>query len=93
MVVGTMTVSAFLGDAHSLKDKRQVLKSVKDRIHGKFNVSVAEVADQDLWQKATLGVAVVSNDTKHALEVLHEVESFLKLHPGLVVCRAETEIL
>ena len=93
MVVGTMLISAFIGDSHSLKDKRHVLKSVKDRVHDRFNVSIAEVEDNDLWQKTSLGVAVVSNDTKHALEVLREVEKFLKTHPGLVVCSAETEIL
>lgn len=93
MVVGTMRVSAFIGDSHSLKDKRHVLRSVKDRVHDRFNVSIAEVEDNDLWQKTGLGVAVVTNDSKHALEVLHEVEKFLKTHPGLVVCSAETEIL
>ncbi|MCC6740362.1 MAG: DUF503 domain-containing protein [Planctomycetia bacterium] len=93
MVVGTMRISAFIGESHSLKDKRHVLRAVKDRVHDRFNVSIAEVDDNDLWQKTALGVAVVSNDTKHALQVLHEVETFLKTHPGLVVCSAETEIL
>ena len=88
-----MRVSAFIGESHSLKDKRHVLKSVKDRVHDRFNVSIAEVDDNDLWQKTELGIAVVSNDTKHALSVLQEVERFLKTHPGLVVCKAETEIL
>lgn len=93
MVVGKLFLSAFLGDAHSLKDKRQVVKSVKDRVHGRFNVSIAEVEDQDLWQKVGLGVAVASNDAKHALSVLSEVEQFIRTHPALVVCSAETEIL
>lgn len=93
MIVGTMRISAFIGDSHSLKDKRQVLRSVKARIHDKFNVSIAEVEDNDLWQKTALGIAVVSNDPKHALGVLQEVEKFLKTHPGLIVCSAETEIL
>ena len=88
-----MTVSAFLGNSHSLKEKRMVLKSLKDRVHDRFNVSIAEVDDQDLWQKVSLGVAVVSTETKHALSVLKEVEQFLRLHPLLTVCSAETEIL
>ena len=62
MIVGTMRVSAFIGESHSLKDKRHVLKSVKDRVHDRFNVSIAEVESNDLWQKTELGVAVVSND-------------------------------
>jgi hypothetical protein len=93
MVVGTMRLSAVIGRSHSLKEKRQVVLSIKDRVHNKFNVSIAEVEDNDLWQKVSLGVAVVSNDPKHALSVLNEVERFVRTHPSLEACSAETEIL
>jgi uncharacterized protein len=72
------SVQLYLGQSQSLKDKRQVIKSLKDRIGNAFNVSVAEVADQDLWQKATLGFAVVSNQTRHANEVLSKVVNFIE---------------
>ena len=52
MIVGLCTVELFIPDGHSLKDKRRVLQSVKTRVRDKFNVSVAEVGEQDLWQKA-----------------------------------------
>lgn len=78
MVVMSCSVQLYLGQSQSLKDKRQVIKSLKDRIGNAFNVSVAEVADQDLWQKATLGFAVVSNQTRHANEVLSKVVNFIE---------------
>lgn len=72
------SVQLYLAQSQSLKDKRQVIKILKDRIGNAFNVSVAEVADQDLWQKATLGFAVVSNQTRHANEVLSKVVNFIE---------------
>ena len=57
------TVELFIPMAHSLKDKRQVLQSLKSRLRDKFNVSVAEVGDQELWQKAILGLACVANES------------------------------
>jgi uncharacterized protein YlxP (DUF503 family) len=70
MVVGLCTVELFIAESRSLKDKRQVLHSLKDRLHGKFNLSVAEVDGQDLWQKAVLGMACVANEGGHVNRVL-----------------------
>lgn len=61
MVVGTMTLELHLPASDSLKAKRSVLNRVKERVRSGFNASVAEVAHQDLWQRATLGVAVVGS--------------------------------
>jgi hypothetical protein len=71
-------IELFIGESQSLKAKRQVIKSLKDRISNEFNVSVAEVADHDLWQRAALGVAVVSTATQHANEVLSKVINFVE---------------
>lgn len=65
MIVGLCTVELFIPDGHSLKEKRQVLQSLKARLRDKFNVSVAEVGDQELWQKAILGLACVANESSH----------------------------
>ena len=62
MTVGLCTVELYLPDGHSLKAKRQVLSSLKARLRDKFNVSVAEVGDLDLWQKAVLAIACVANE-------------------------------
>ena len=67
-----------LPDAGSLKDKRQVSRSLTSRIQNQFNVSVAEVEDNDLRQRLTLGVCCVSNDSAHANQVLSRVVSFVE---------------
>ncbi|NLE60031.1 MAG: DUF503 domain-containing protein, partial [Planctomycetes bacterium] len=62
MVVGTLSLKLAIFGAYSLKDKRRVVNSLKDRLKGRFNVSVAEVGSLDRWQQAELGVAMVAND-------------------------------
>ncbi len=61
-----------------MKDKRQVARSLADRIRNQFNVAAAEVEDHDLWQRLTLGVSCVSNDAAHANEVLSRVVSYVE---------------
>jgi uncharacterized protein YlxP (DUF503 family) len=90
--VGLLAVELFLPDAQSLKDKRMVMRAVKDRLK-KFNVSVAEVEHQQLWQRAGLGIVSISNGHElvdKALDaVLDEIE---RVQPG-VVTRAQREWL
>ncbi len=77
MNVGICRLQFRLPENLSLKGKRRVLKSITTQVSNKFNVSVAEVDDHDLWQLATLGVCCVSNDKRHANEVLSKVVSFI----------------
>lgn len=70
MVVGILRLTLYVPGASSLKDKRQVLRKVIDRLRARFNVSVAEVADNDIWQRAVVGIAAVSNDHSFVNEVL-----------------------
>ncbi|MCP9438986.1 MAG: DUF503 domain-containing protein [Nitrospira sp.] len=93
MVVGLCTVELFLAESRSLKDKRQVLQSLKDRLRGTFNVSVAEVDGQDLWQKAVLAMACVSNESGHANSVLEQALNVIKGVPVVEVVRAQVEVL
>jgi uncharacterized protein YlxP (DUF503 family) len=74
VIVGVRTWELHLAACRSLKDKRHVLKSLKDRLHHRFNVSAAETAHNDLWQRAELTVCVVSNDRTHAESVLREAD-------------------
>lgn len=74
MVVGLLTLEVHLPYAHSLKDKRQVLRSLKDRLRSHFNVAVAEVDHQELWQRATIGVVSISNEQAHVSRLLENVE-------------------
>ena len=74
MVVGVMRWELSLPGCSSLKEKRMVVRSLKDRIHHRFKVSVAETDHQDVWTRAQLAVAVVSTDAGHANEVLDQVD-------------------
>jgi uncharacterized protein len=74
VIVGLMTWELHLEGCHSLKDKRHVLKSLKDRLHNRFNVSAAETDHQDLWQRAELTVCVVTTARDHAERVLQEAD-------------------
>jgi len=72
--IGVLTLEIRLQDAHSLKDKRQVVKSLKDRLRSKFNVAVAEIDCQELWQRAVVAAVTVASDHVHAEKVLQSVE-------------------
>jgi uncharacterized protein YlxP (DUF503 family) len=70
MHIGVLTLYLSIEGADSLKDKRQVVRSLAQHLRNNFNVSVAEVDDLDIWRRATLGVAVVSNEAAFANQVL-----------------------
>jgi len=79
LTVGVCRVELRIPENHSLKGKRQLLKSLIARIHNRFNVAAAEVGDHhDSWQLASIGVACVSNDDRHADEVLASVVAFIR---------------
>ena len=69
-----MTLELRLEDSHSLKDKRHVVESLKDRLRHKFNVAVAEIEYQELWQRSAVAAVTVSSDRVHAEKVLRGVE-------------------
>jgi uncharacterized protein len=73
-VVGVLTLELRLESSHSLKDKRNVVQSLKDRLRNKFNVAVAEIDSQDLWQRATVAAVTVSSSHVFAEKVLRSVE-------------------
>ena len=93
IIVGLCTIELFLPDSQSLKDKRQVLLSVKDRLHQKFNLSVAEVDGQDLWQKAVLGLACVANDGRHVNQVLDQALNMIRSNPAVEIVQSRVELL
>jgi uncharacterized protein YlxP (DUF503 family) len=74
MFIGVGRFELFIPASQSLKDKRQVLRSVSGTVSRKFNVSIAEVDFQDLWQRTALGVSCVSESASHCRKVLQEVE-------------------
>ncbi len=77
MVVAVVTWELHLSGCQSLKDKRRIMKSLKDRLHNRFNVSVAETDYQDLWQRAELSCCVVATDKRHAESVLSAADNLV----------------
>lgn len=78
MHIGVCRLTIHVPEASSLKEKRQVSRSLADRIKNRFNVAVAEVEDNDLRQRLTLGVSCVSNDSAHANEIISKVVAFVE---------------
>jgi len=76
--VAVGTVELHLPGKGSLKDKRHVLKGLKDRVKQRFDVAVAEVDHHDAWQRATLAVAAISHDSRHANEVVSKAVAFME---------------
>jgi len=93
MVVGVCTIDLHLPGVGSLKGKRQILLSLKERIQGKFNVSIAEVDGNDLWQRAVLGIACVANDGRYATKVLDSVLNMIRANPAVELVRHQMEFL
>ena len=81
MKIGTLRVRLLLRESRSLKDKRQVVRSIKDKLANQFNVSVAEVEELDNRQLAVLGFAMVSNETHNLKTSLGEIVEALRVHP------------
>jgi uncharacterized protein len=81
MVIGVIGWELEVFGCQSLKDKRQVVKSLKDRLHDRFNVSVAETAHHDVWQRAELTAALVATDRRQADSVLESVDRFVASEP------------
>ncbi len=87
MVIGACTVELLIPGNGSLKGKRRVVKSVVARVSREFNVSIAEVGNQDLWQRATLGISCVSTEPDHAHALLTQVVHWIEAN------RPDVEIL
>jgi uncharacterized protein YlxP (DUF503 family) len=81
MFVGSLRVRLLIRESRSLKDKRQVVRSIKDRLRNGFNVSVAEVDALDHRQLAVIGVALVSNEARHVKTTLEQILGALRVHP------------
>jgi uncharacterized protein YlxP (DUF503 family) len=86
MPVGLLTLELHIAEAHSLKDKRQVLRSLKERLRAHFNVAVAELEYEETWQRSIIGVVMLSNKGSHVEQSLETVleEAYKILGPLLV---------
>ncbi|OPZ23576.1 MAG: hypothetical protein BWZ02_03167 [Lentisphaerae bacterium ADurb.BinA184] len=93
MIVGILTLELDIPQAYSLKDKRMVLNRVRDRLRQKFNVAVAEVGENDVWNAATVGVVTVSNEQRHANRMLSTVVAYVETLRDCTVADVAMEFL
>lgn len=91
MPIGLLTLEIQITDAQSLKDKRQVLRSLKDRLRAHYNVAIAELAHQDLWQRSRVGVVTISGDVRHLEESLSQIAAESERMLGRDLVSQETE--
>lgn len=94
MILGIGQLSIHIPESHSLKEKRRVVRSITQRVRSRFDVAIAEVDDQQLWQMATIGVVSLSNSGQHADQTLQHVLNFIEqnLQSGYV-SDVHTEIM
>jgi len=92
MVIAVCRISLFIPGSQSLKDRRRAVKSLKQKLRNEFNLSVAEVEDENLWQRSTLGIAVVANDGRFADQVLAKAVDLVRRQPDVELIDYQTEI-
>jgi uncharacterized protein YlxP (DUF503 family) len=92
MIVGSLRVRLLIREARTLKDKRQVVQGIKDRLRNRFNVSVAEVEAQENPRLAVLGFAMVSNETAPVRHAFDQIVAALRGHPVAELIDHEAEV-
>lgn len=93
MFIAAIRLELSIPHAGSLKAKRQVLLSLMDKVRSRFGAAVAEVGDQDLWQRAVVGIALVSGEEGHVRDMAAKVTGFVEAHWEGEVCGIDLEIL
>jgi hypothetical protein len=91
--IGVLRVYFRIQDSHSLKEKRMVMRSLKDRLSSRFNVSVAEIGSNDKWQLGELGVATVGNDGRFVSSVVEKVKQWIMLDHRVSIIESDIEII
>ncbi len=93
MFIAAIRLELSIPHANSLKAKRQAIGSLMDRVRHRYGAAVAEVGDQNLWQRAVVGIALVSGQQRHVREMADKVTGFVEAHFDGEVCAVELEIL
>ncbi len=92
MIVGRVELELLLPGCFSLKDKRQILRSLLERLRHRFNLAAAEIDGLDLWNRAVIGLACVSNDTAHIHRVLEEAMRFVESDGRCEIANRSVEV-
>ena len=93
MVIGICQLDLLIRETHSLKGKRRIVKQIIGRVKNKFNVSIAEVGDQDLWQRSQIGFCLVGNERRFINSALDKIVDFIETINSAEITNADIEIL
>lgn len=93
MIIGTLNVDVIIVSSRSLKDKRRVIKSLKDRMRNKFNVSISETKSQDNLKYSTLSIAMVGTDRQYVNSTLSSLINFFRFFPQVQLLNYELELM
>lgn len=93
MIIGICRLDLLIRDNHSLKEKRRIIKQIIDRVRHRFNVSIAEVGNNDIWQSAQLGFCIVSNDRRFTNASLDTIVDFIETINTAEVIKSDMEML
>jgi uncharacterized protein YlxP (DUF503 family) len=91
--IGVLRVYFIVQGSQSLKEKRMVMRSLKDRLASKFNISIAEIGSNDKWQAGELGIATVGNEGRFVNSVVEKIKHFLTLDPRISIVESEIDII
>jgi uncharacterized protein len=91
--IGALRIYFMIQDSHSLKEKRMVMRSLKDRLCSRFNVAVAEIGSNDKWQAGELGIVTVGNDGRFVASACEKVRQFIYLDPRISIMESDIEVL
>ena len=92
-MIGICTLDIYLPTTRSLKDKRRIIRSMLERIRNKFNISISELENQDVWGRATLGMAIITTDSAYAQQVLGAAAKIFDQYAEAEVYHLSIEIL
>ncbi|NMB20544.1 MAG: DUF503 domain-containing protein [Firmicutes bacterium] len=92
MLVGTLCVQVYIPGSSSLKDKRRTVKSMMAKVQHRFNVSIAELYSEDLWQRATIGIAYIGDSREHVERQLQYVLNFLDAEPDWEIIKVDMDL-
>ncbi len=92
MHLGVLRIYFRIFSASSLKEKRHVVRSIKDRVQGSFNVSVAEIGSQDVWNACELGIAMIGSDHAYVSGAMEKIKNFIQANPAISVIEHDIEM-
>lgn len=93
MIIGSCIIDLTLFEVNSLKEKRQIIKSIIGRVQSRFNVSIAEVSLNDVWRRGAIGFTCVTTSTKHANQIINNVIKFVERDNRVEIINFEIDII